>query len=74
MKEQEDTEEKCWSLGRGRLPPYFQKSRKLLSKGKDRQSAHSKNYSAGKTITVLTALFVQGLHPLISLSSPVAMI
>ena len=60
------TEEKCWSLGRGRPPPYFQKDRKPLSKGRNQCSF------AGKTLSELTALFMQGLQLLTSLASGLA--
>lgn len=61
------TEEKCWSLGRGRPPPYYLKCRKSLSKGRCKQSGF-----AGKTLTELTALFMQGLQLLTSLASGLA--
>jgi len=57
-------EVKCWSLGRGRPPPYFQKNSKPLSKSKNLRSAHT-----GKTLNELTALFMQGLQLLTSLAS-----
>lgn len=60
------TEEKCWSLGRGRPPPYFQKNRKPHFKGKDQRSI------AGKSLSELTALFMQGLQLLTSLASGLA--
>lgn len=61
------TEEKCWSLGRGRPPPYYLKCRKSLSKDRCKQSGF-----AGKTLTELTALFMQGLQLLTSLASGLA--
>lgn len=61
------TEEKCWSLGRGRPPPYYLKCRKSLSKGRCKQSGF-----AGKTLSELTALFMQGLQLLTSLASGLA--
>lgn len=59
-------EEKCWSLGKGRPPPYFQKNRKPHFMGKNQHS------TAGKTLSELTALFMKGLQLLSSLASGLA--
>ncbi|MGL4897012.1 MAG: hypothetical protein ACRC31_01070 [Cetobacterium sp.] len=63
------TEEKCWSLGRGRPPPYFLKQGKPLLKGKDHRFTCNKS---SKTLNALTALFMQGIQLLTSFASGLA--
>ena len=48
-------------------PPHIQKNTKPLSKSKNQRSAHT-----GKTLSELTALFMQGLQLLTSLASGLA--
>lgn len=66
------TEDKCWSLGRGRPPPYYFKCGKQFSEGKGKQSANNHKLFVGKTLSELTALFMQGLQLLTSLAGGLA--
>ena len=66
------TEEKCWSLGRGRPPPHFIKRRQSQSNDTNQHSASKQSSNASKTLTDLTTLDAQGLQLLVSFASRVA--
>jgi hypothetical protein len=65
------TEEKCWSVGKGRPPPYFIK-RRQHSNDTNQRSASNQSSNASKTLTELTTLVTQGLQLLASFASRVA--
>lgn len=50
------TEEKCWSLGRGRPPPYFLRRRQSHSNDTNQHTASNQNSNASKALTELTTL------------------
>jgi len=63
------TEEKCWSLGRGRPPPYFKKCRRPHSDDTNQCPARNQSPNASKPLTELTTLVTQGLQLLASFAS-----
>lgn len=63
------TEQKCWSLNRGRPPPYFLRRRQSQSKDTEQHSRSSQNSTSSKTITELTNMAMQGLQLLASFAS-----
>lgn len=64
-------EEKCWTSGEGRPPPYFLKKQKSL-KSKNQWSSRNKNSSVNNTLSELTALLIQGLQLLTSFAGGLA--